>query len=488
MAKADIFCVGVDLPGVEFEYVPFNSGMSLLDADIVIYEPTLDYRTDSLHPTYQGLPSLSAESSVETRKSISHWHTELKTAFEAGKTVFVLLTKPIEVYAKTGTQELSGTGRSQKVIYHVSPVDSYMSLPTTFKSLTAAKGRKVKLTNDGRILAPYIKAMSDLLHYEVHYEHEKSQTLMVTKSGDRAVASLIRGKAGSMVLLPALDFTDDDFTDYTDPYAPKWTKKALRYGHALSACLVELHKALRAGSSRTPAPDWAKSETYSLSTEIKIGKRIAEIDDRMRGLSEERRECEARKELESMPKALLYETGKPLEAAIIDALRTFGFEADHYVDEDSEFDVLFESAEGRFLGEAEGKDSSAVNIDKIQQLERNLQEDFSKDGVDEFAKGILFGNPHRLTSPDSRGELFTKKAIAAAERTGIGLVHTPDLFPLVKYLKTKNNAKFKKSIRKAFSEASGKIISFSEVPNKVRAKKSAEQPPAGDVLKAAPEE
>lgn len=474
MAKADIFCVGVDLPGEEFEYIPFNSGMSLLDADIVVFEPTLDYRTDPLNPTYQGKPSLSAESSVETRQSISHWHSELRTAFEAGRTIFVLLTKPIEVYANTGTQELSGTGRSQKVIHHVGLVDSHMSLPTTFKDLTAATGQKVKLTGEGRILAPYIKAMSDLLYYEVHYEHEKSRPLMVTKAGDRTVASLIRGNAGSLVLLPALDFTDDDFKDYSRPYLPKWTKKALRYGHALSACLVELHKALRAGSSRTPAPEWAKSETYLLATEIEVVNRITDIDDQLRALADERRECEARKDRESMPKALLYETGKPLEAAIIDALQTFGFKADRYVDEESEFDILFESAEGRFLGEAEGKDSSAVNIDKIQQLERNLQEDFAKDGVDEFAKGILFGNPHRLTTPNSRAELFTKKAMSAAQRTGIRLVHTPDLFPLVKYLKGRSDAKFKKSIRKAFAEASGKIVSFPEVPSEVKAKESAE--------------
>ena len=120
-----------------------------------------------------------------------------------------------------------------------------MSLPTTFTDLTAASGQKVKLTSEGRILAPYMKAMSDLLYYEVHYEHEKSRPLMVTKVGERTVASLIRGKAGSMVLLPTLDFNDDEFKDYSEPYRPKWTKKALRYGHALSASLVELHKALR---------------------------------------------------------------------------------------------------------------------------------------------------------------------------------------------------------------------------------------------------
>jgi hypothetical protein len=38
MSKKRIFTIGFELPGDEFEYVPFESDRSLLDADIVLYE------------------------------------------------------------------------------------------------------------------------------------------------------------------------------------------------------------------------------------------------------------------------------------------------------------------------------------------------------------------------------------------------------------------------------------------------------------------
>ena len=104
MAKAEIMSVGTEIPGDVAEYVPFNSSRSLLDADIILFEPRLDYDTDRLRSTYQGKPSLSDRSSVQTRAAIKHWRSELKHAIEAGKTIFIFLPAPEEVYANTGTQ------------------------------------------------------------------------------------------------------------------------------------------------------------------------------------------------------------------------------------------------------------------------------------------------------------------------------------------------------------------------------------------------
>jgi hypothetical protein len=67
-------------------------------------------------------------------------------------------------------------------------------------------------------------------------------------------------------------------------------------------------------------------------------------------------------------RGLLYEKGKPLENAIIDALRMLGLTANPFKETDSEFDVVFESQEGRLIGEAEGKDNNAVNTEKLRQL------------------------------------------------------------------------------------------------------------------------
>ncbi|MDE2706667.1 MAG: hypothetical protein OXI35_16495, partial [Gemmatimonadota bacterium] len=396
MAKAEIMSVGTEIPGDVAEYVPFNSSRSLLDADIILFEPRLDYDTDRLGSTYQGKPSLSDRSSVQTRAAIKHWRSELKHAIEAGKTIFIFLPAPEEVYANTGTQEFSGTGRNQKVIRHVGTVNNYEALPITFSRLIPATGTKVKLTNEGSFLATYWKAMADYSSYEVRYEMEQSTPLMLTQAGNHCVASMLKGKTGNVIVLPMLEYDEDEF-HWINQHSYNWTKEAIKWGKSLITCLVEIHRALRSTAGRTPAPGWSKSDVYTIQTEIQILKHISKIDTTTLKLAEERRELSQELDRESLPRALLYESGKALEAAVIDALRTLGFEAENYTDDSSEFDVVFIANEGRFLGEVEGRNNAPININKLQQLERNIQEDFARPDVNAYAKGVLFGNPHRLT-------------------------------------------------------------------------------------------
>ena len=120
-----------------------------------------------------------------------------------------------------------------------------------------------------------------------------------------------------------------------------------------------------------------------------------------------------------MLRALLFEKGKPLERAIIAALKILGFDAKLFREGASEFDVVFECAEGRMIGEAEGKYNKAVNVDKLRQLAMNLHEDLQREEVSVPAKGVLFGNAFRLTRPEDRKEEpFTDKCILAARSMG----------------------------------------------------------------------
>ncbi len=155
-----------------------------------------------------------------------------------------------------------------------------------------------------------------------------------------------------------------------------------------------------------------------------------------------------------------------LESAVIDAMETFGFSADRYSDKDSDFDIVFESAQNRCLGEVEGKDNKPIDIHKFQQLERHISEDFARPEITEPAKGVLFGNPFRLIEPDNRKHPpFTDKVRQAAKRTGTALVHTPEMFPLVKYLKCIRDSSFSEKIRNAIVETEGEIVKFPDVPD-----------------------
>ncbi len=324
----------------------------------------------------------------------------------------------------------------------------------------------MKLTKDGQFLSFILENNAVISsQYKVHYafcrsndsqnafchsndSQNKNLPLMVTSSGDRCVASWIKGSSGHFILLPALDLENSN------------------QGNALIDCLVQIHKVLRSGTTRTPQPDWCKTEMYILEGEKILLCRVTKIEEEIHKLKIEHDSSIQDLEKQTLPRALLYETGKALESAVIDAMETFGFRADRYSDNESDFDIVFESAEGRCLGEVEGKDNKAINIQKFQQLERHIHEDLDKSEIAEPAKGVLFGNPFRLTEPDNRKQpLFTVTVCQASKRTGTALVHTPDMFPLVKYLKCIRDSSFSEKIRKAIVESEGEIVKFPDVPS-----------------------
>ncbi len=439
MAKEEIFCVGKEIPDNDHQYVPFNSNQSLLDADIIIFEPDLENMLRDFNFCVRDGQDLSDHQFSLIYEAMENWRMELDAAFDAGKTIFVFLKKP-EIH-KTYDEE----------------IQTYDCLSINFPSLTEATGKKMKLTNEGKLLASYWNAMRGISRYEVHYDSRNLNhyrqgisgiPLMVTSSGDRCVASWIKGSSGHFILLPALDLENSD------------------QGKALINCLVQIHKVLRSGTTRTPPPEWCKSKNFILEGEKKLICRIAEIEKETLKLKEEQDSSIQDLEKQTLPRALLYETGNILESAVIDAMETFGFSADRYSDSESDFDIVFESAEGRCLGEVEGKDNKPINIDKQQQLERHIHEDFARPEITKHAKGVLFGNPFRLTEPDNRKQPpFTDKVRQAAQRTGTALVHTPDMFSLVKYLKYNSGSSLAKRIRETIVETEGEIVKFPKVPS-----------------------
>ena len=173
-----------------------------------------------------------------------------------------------------------------------------------------------------------------------------------------------------------------------------------------------------------------------------------------RPLIEKEKELEVAGEL----RQLLFENGSFLEKAIIQALELLGFQANSYHDSTSQFDVLFSCPEGRFLGEAEGKDSKPINIDKFRQLQSNLLEELEKAVEGSvMAKGVLFGNAFRLLPLAERGDYFTQKCLTAAQQTHVALVKTTDLFKVVKYLSEYKDSGYASDCRKAIFNSNGLV-------------------------------
>ena len=118
---------------------------------------------------------------------------------------------------------------------------------------------------------------------------------------------------------------------------------------------------------------------------------------------------------------------------------------------------VFESPDGRLIGEAEGKDNKAVNVDKLRQLQMNIHEDLLRDSVTTPAKPVLFGNAHRLSSLDQRGDPFTEKCVAAALTMNTALVFTPELFLAVQTCVECQDEDFAAACRQAILSSVGHV-------------------------------
>jgi hypothetical protein len=233
----------------------------------------------------------------------------------------------------------------------------------------------------------------------------------------------IEGLAGHLVLLPYFNLAK-----YDSETNGEWSADAQRVSNALVSAFVAIDRALTQDDSTTLPPDWLKEMPTPkgvAALEATVGlvdQEIAELTARKDGLLEEQTR------LRSFAR-LLYENGSTLESAIEESLRILGFTVENFRDGDLEIDhVIIGPAEIRMIGESEGKDTSAIDIAKFRQLETNINEDFEREGVNEHAKGILFGNGFRFTPPNERGEQFTEKCLKNAQRLGTALVRTSDLY------------------------------------------------------------
>jgi hypothetical protein len=406
-----------------------------------------------------------------------------------GKTVVVYVNSSPELSVATGQKEYSGTGRNARTTRIVETFDPYRAIPCDFGSVVRRSGERIKATGDLGILSTYWHEFGEYSAYQGYIENFKGSALLHTQTGGKVVGGIMRTAAskGTLIFLTPPDLSAvaeariealkarQKKKPDTNPAAKAQERAKDRKKSEQSvvaqyiAAIVALDKAARSASETTPPPAWADDGRFSLSRETQLRSSISEVESGLRSLVEERKRLNGELRETQRLRSLLFEKGKPLEQAILIALRHLGFKAENFQEADSEFDAVMNDPTGiRLIGEAEGKDEKAVNVDKLDQLDRNLREDFARQGDNnpQFALGILFGNAHRLTAPDDRPEFFTAKCLLAAKRSHINLVKTTDLFKVAQYLDDSPNHEFAARCRRAMTEPDGNVVNFPAVPDK----------------------
>jgi len=467
MAK-NILTIGVELASEDARYEGFKSKVSLLDWDIILFTPVIDDFV-SYSARYQGKPNLGESESFLLKECCEHWRREIKEAFDAGKTIIVFLSSLQEVYIDTGERKFSGTGRNQKTTVIVAPYSNYKCLPLASQPLNA-QGAAIKLTARGaEVLASYWSEFADVSEYQVILSASNEPACLVTRTGEKTVGAIYSSKnsSGSLVLLPAINFYPDHFTKEEGQKAV-WAPAAFKFAARMLNAIIALDKALRSSGEITPAPSWAADPAYALANERRLQVELLTAERQVEEAQKQKEDLLERLRSAGRLRGLLFEKGKTLESIIIDALVIIGFKAEPYRDASSEFDVVFESAEGRLIGEAEGKDNKAVSVDKLRQLMMNIHEDLQREEVTTPAKGVLFGNGYRLLPVQDRETAFTEKCISAARMSSTALVATADLFRVARYLSDQPDEGFAKQCRESILGAIG-CASLPEPPQEEQA-------------------
>lgn len=455
-----IIAIGVDIATDAVTEEDFGSRTSLLDWDIILFRPSIDSWISN-RSQYKGKPSLDDGVSFSIKEACEHWRREIKQAVESGKTVVVFLPPLIEVYIDTGNREYSGTGRNRSTTRLVDLFSNYKAIPIDLKPVNS-NGTSIKLVDKGaEVLAPYWAEFSKFSEYRVLLQNQEYPPLLVTKNGARPAGALVRNKptGGSLLCLPDLDFYRESFLELTDDdKGTAWTSEGMQFASRLITAVVSLDAALRAEGEVTPEPAWASDATYALSSEEELRSQLLHIETELERVQRQKEETKQQLLEAGLMRGLLYEKGKPLERAIIAALNLLGFDAKPFREGASEFDVVFSSPEGRLIGEAEGKDNKAVNVDKLRQLAMNIHEDLQRDEVTTPAKAVLFGNSFRLSPPSERSpDSFTEKCVLAAVSNNTALVATSHLFYAAQYLTRIASPQYAEACRAAILNGTGVV-------------------------------
>ena len=459
-----LITIGFELPYYSDLYKSYKSKQSLLDADIIIFEPTLwdygDYDTS----TYQGKTCYSENESFRLQEDTKHWRKELSTSLENGKTIFVFFGEYKECFIHTGQKHHSGTGRNTRTTNIVTGYHNYHFFPIELPPIIPTEGSSIKFENHP-IFSSYWHEFKSYMKYESYIDCKIGTPIFLTKTGDKIIGSIMKIGKGHLVLLPPLRYEEKEFVKFNEKKnKQEWTEKAGKFGKRLFQLIIEIDRSLKSDLEKTPPPAWIDNIRYELPNEKKIRKKIEITTNKIDKLTLEKNKLNIELEKESSLKNLLYEKGKLLENSIIEALQILKFKAVNYNEGELEIDQVIVSPENdRFIGEAEGKDTSAVNIDKIRQLMSNIHEDLQKEDIEKPAIGILFGNGFRLTEPSKREEQFTTKCLNTAKAQNYILIRTSDLFLSAKYIRESGDQAYAKKCRKAIKKGKGSIVVFPKI-------------------------
>ena len=157
---------------------------------------------------------------------------------------------------------------------------------------------------------------------------------------------------------------------------------------------------------------------------------------------------------------LLFEQGRPLESAILEALRLFGFEAKPFSDGESELMLSLSVLRADALERPKVKTIKPLTLTSLVNWSATCRKICSRRS-NRLCEGRFVRKRLSVTATAGAGQFLYRKVHISAQRALASTVHTPDLFAPAKYLKENpSDLEYAKHCREAIFRSEGEIVTF----------------------------
>jgi hypothetical protein len=277
--------------------------------------------------------------------------------------------------------------------------DAIKSLTSPIRSIKAG-AKTINITPKAGILSRVLKEMD---WYEYYFPELPSNSIVIANDKvGHPIAFRTPCLSGEIILLPG-----KSSIGYSGSDAEKYWLRVL-------SALLEILPKLKKIPEKIELPAWITSYQFPEEEE----------------LIRQKREIERKLEKIQFRKYLIVARGRPLQDAVELALKDIGFTVEK-LPEGAYADFILKLGD-KEIGAVEVTSSvGSIEVKEFRQLLHFLKDcEIDKKEM----KGILIGNHYCEKILKERGEAFTADAINAAEKHGVALITTADLFKVLSLL------------------------------------------------------
>lgn len=419
----------------EFEHAVFNSDVSFTDYDIVVIDPrSVEESFPKAEVAEDNKHYIRGRNAHELKEIMQRRQSEILALLNNGKMVISFLTPIYKVRLRSDSIK-SGT-----------TLHNYSWLPEESSSfvnnLIEGKGSGITLVAKEHPFSAYFHAFKNALTFTAYVNisvqaFDKGEAIL-SNLASRVVSFSQKISNGAIVFLP----------DYL--FNPENDKKFV-------GVILDIVTKILGTHAKSVRPEWVRNFTVPGLEELNA--KITGIQEQISTFESQKSNIEAQRDNLDDYKFLLYEQGHALQNKVVEALRLMGFNAETIQGENTDYDVVLDSEEGRAIAEVEGKDDDAIHKGKIDQLLSAINQDAGKSGS--FAKGVMIGNHYRLITLAERKEPFTQTVSNLAKQYRYALMTTSELYNAAIYLLAHpDDEKYKKACREAIFKAEGVLVTF----------------------------